>query len=137
MENFVPDVFIGLSKGGLLTEEMVRLMEYRPIVFALANPTPEIMPEEAKHAGVYIISTGRSDFENQINNSLAFPGLFKGLIDGHINRVTDEIKLECALTIASMVPKDELSTENILPDALDRMVPLRIADTIVERFKKG
>ncbi len=131
------DVFIGLSKGGLLTEEMVQSMEYRPIVFALANPTPEIMPEEAKHAGVYIISTGRSDFENQINNSLAFPGLFKGLIDGHINRVTDEIKLECALTIASMVPKDELSTENILPDALDRMVPLRIADTIVERFKKG
>ena len=130
------DVFIGLSKGGLLTEEMVHSMEYRPIVFALANPTPEIMPDEAKHAGVYIISTGRSDFENQINNSLAFPGLFKGLIDGHINKVTDEIKLECALTIASMVPKDELSVDNILPDALDRMVPLRIADTIVGSFRK-
>lgn len=131
------DVFIGLSKGGLLTEEMVQSMEYQPIVFALANPTPEIMPEQAKHAGVYIISTGRSDFENQVNNSLAFPGLFKGLIDGKINKVTDEIKLECAITIASMVPKEELSTENILPDALDRMVPLRIADTIVGRFKKG
>ena len=111
--------------------------EYRPIVFALANPVPEIMPDEAKHAGVYIMSTGRSDFENQINNSLAFPGLFKGLIEGDINKVTNEIKLECALTIASMVPDDELSPENILPESLDRMVPLNIAHTITEKFKKG
>ena len=131
------DVFIGLSKGGLLKEEMIQSMEYRPIVFALANPVPEIMPDEAKHAGVYIMSTGRSDFENQINNSLAFPGLFKGLIEGDINKVTNEIKLECALTIASMVPDDELSPENILPESLDRMVPLNIAHTITEKFKKG
>lgn len=130
------DVFIGLSRGGLLTEEMIHSMEYRPIVFALANPVPEIMPDEAKHAGVYIISTGRSDFENQINNALAYPGLFKGLIDGHINKVSNEIKLECALMIASMVSTDELTPDNIMPDPLDRMVPLSIANTIVEKFKK-
>ena len=131
------DVFIGLSKGGLLTEEMIQSMEYRPIVFALANPIPEIMPDAAKHAGVYIISTGRSDFENQINNSLAFPGLFKGLIEGDIKKITNEIKLECALMIASMVHKDELTPENIMPDPLNRMVPLKIANTIVNKFKKG
>lgn len=130
------DVFIGLSKGGLLTEEMVQSMEYRPIVFALANPEPEIMPDAAKHAGVYIMSTGRSDFENQINNALAFPGLFKGLIDGKIKKVTNEIKLESALMIASMVPTDELTPDNILPDALDRMLPLQIAKTIEEKFSK-
>lgn len=130
------DVFIGVSKGGILTEEMVQSMEYRPVVFALANPTPEIMPDEAKHAGVFIISTGRSDFENQINNSLAFPGLFKGLIDGNIKKATNEIKLESALVIASMVPQDELTPENIMPDPLNRMVPLEIARVIVEKFKE-
>ncbi len=128
------DVFIGLSKGGILTEEMIKTMVKKPVVFALANPTPEIMPEEAKHAGVYIISTGRSDFENQINNSLAFPGLFKGILEGNIKKVTNEIKLESALMIASMVPTDELTPDNILPDALDRMVPLEIANVIVKKF---
>lgn len=130
------DVFIGLSKGGILTEEMVESMEYKPIVFALANPTPEIMPEKAKHAGAYIVSTGRSDFENQINNALAYPGLFKGLIDGNIKNVTNEIKLECALMIASMVPTDELTPGSIMPDPLDRMIPLQIAKVIQEKFKK-
>lgn len=130
------DVFIGLSKGGILTEEMIKSMEYKPIVFALANPTPEIMPEKAKHAGAYIVSTGRSDFENQINNALAYPGLFKGLIDGNIKKVTNEIKLECALMIASMVPTDELTPDNIMPDPLDRMIPLQIAKVIQEKFKK-
>lgn len=129
------DVFIGLSKGGILTEEMIQSMEYRPVVFALANPIPEIMPDEAKHAGVFIISTGRSDFENQINNALAFPGLFKGLIDGNIKKATNEIKLESALVIASMVPQDELTPENIMPDPLNRMVPLEIARVIMEKFK--
>ncbi len=131
------DVFIGLSKGGLLTEDMVRSMEYKPIVFALANPVPEIMPDEAKHAGAYITSTGRSDFDNQINNALAFPGFFKGLIDGKVTKVTDEAKLECALMIASMVPTDELTPENIIPDPLDRRIPLRIAEVIAEKFGKG
>lgn len=130
------DVFIGVSKGGILTEEMVETMEYRPIIFALANPVPEIMPDEAKHAGGYIISTGRSDFENQINNAVAFPGLFKGLIDGHIKKVTDEIKLESAILIASMVSKDELTPDYIIPEALNRMVPLNIANTISAKFGK-
>ena len=128
------DVFIGLSKGGILTEEMIQTMEYKPIVFALANPEPEILPDKAKHAGAYIVSTGRSDFENQINNSLAFPGLFKGLIDGKIKKVSNEIKLECALMIASMVPTDELTPENIMPNPLDRMVPLQIAKVIKDKF---
>ena len=128
------DVFIGLSKGGILTEEMIQSMEYKPVVFALANPEPEILPDEAKHAGAYIVSTGRSDFENQINNALAFPGFFKGLIDAKIKKVTNEIKLECALMIASMVPTDELTPENIMPDALDRMIPLQIAKVIKEKF---
>lgn len=130
------DVFIGLSKGGLLKKEFVAEMEYRPIVFALANPVPEIMPDEAKEAGVFIVSTGRSDYPNQVNNSLAFPGLFKGLIDGRIKKVTPEIKLECSIVIAEMVEEDELSCENILPDALNRMVPLKIANTIVNKFGK-
>lgn len=128
------DVFIGLSKGGILKPEMIKEMEYQPVVFALANPEPEIMPDLAKEAGVYIISTGRSDFENQINNSLAFPGLFKGLLEGNVNKVTDEIKLECALMIASMVEEDELSVDNILPDALDCSVPVQIARVIKEKF---
>ena len=128
------DVFIGLSKGGILKPEMIKEMEYKPIVFALANPEPEIMPDLAKEAGVYIISTGRSDFENQINNSLAFPGMFKGLLEGKVNKVTNEIKLECALMIASMVKKDELSTDNILPDALNYSVPIQIASVIKEKF---
>ena len=128
------DVFIGLSKGGILTEDMVKSMEYKPVVFALANPEPEIMPEAAKHAGVYIISTGRSDFENQINNSLAFPGLFKGLIDGKIKKATNEIKLESALIIASAVSSEELSVNNILPDALDRTLPFKLANAIKEKF---
>jgi len=113
---------------------MIQSMEYKPVVFALANPEPEILPDEAKHAGAYIVSTGRSDFENQINNALAFPGFFKGLIDAKIKKVTNEIKLECALMIASMVPTDELTPENIMPDALDRMIPLQIARVIKEKF---
>ena len=131
------DVFIGLSKGGILTEDMVKSMEYKPVVFALANPEPEIMPEAAKHAGVYIISTGRSDFENQINNSLAFPGLFKGLIDGKIKKATNEIKLESALIIASAVSSEELSVNNILPDALDRTLPFKLANAIKEKFSNN
>lgn len=128
------DVFIGLSKGGILTKEMVASMEFQPIVFALANPTPEIMPDDAIDAGAYIVSTGRSDYNNQVNNSLAYPGLFKGLIDGKINKVTDEIKMECAFVIASAINDEDLDTENILPDALDRTIAYKIAETIQDRF---
>lgn len=131
------DVFIGVSKGGILTKEMVETMEYQPIIFALANPEPEILPNLAKEAGAYIVSTGRSDYPNQVNNSIVFPGLFKGLIDAKIPKVTDEIKLESAVLVASMIADDELSVENIIPDALNRIVPVRLADTIKVKFKKG
>ena len=128
------DIFIGVSKGGLLTGQMVEKMEYQPIIFALANPEPEILPDDAKEAGAYIVATGRSDYPNQINNLLVFPGLFKGLLDGHIKKVTDDIKLECAVMIASMVEEDELSTDFIIPDALDRMLPLKMSQAIAEKF---
>jgi len=128
------DIFIGLSKGGILTKEMVSKMEYKPIVFALANPVPEIYPQDALDAGAYIVSTGRSDYPNQVNNSLAYPGLFKGLIDGEINKVTDEIKLESAIMIASAVNDEDLSCENILPDALNRTLPYKLAQVVREKF---
>ena len=129
------DVFIGVSKGGILTKEMVEQMEYQPIIFALANPEPEIMPDEASKAGAFIVATGRSDYPNQINNLLAYPGLFKGLIDGKINKVSNDIKLECAIMIASMIEEDELTTENIIPDALNRVLPIKMAQVIAEKFK--
>ena len=128
------DVFIGLSKGNLLTPEMVKTMSDKAIVFALANPVPEILPDAAKDAGAFIVGTGRSDFPNQINNSLAFPGVFKGAIDGNIHKITDEIKLNCAVALASIVSKDELSPEKILPDPLDVRVVQRITDVIASKL---
>lgn len=130
------DIFIGLSKGNVLTDEMVKSMAPNPVIFALANPVPEIMPDKAEHDGAYIVATGRSDFPNQINNSLAFPGLFKGVVDAGVERITDEIKLECALTIASLVPQEELSREKIIPDGLDIHVTQSLAQMICEKFKK-
>ena len=117
------DVFIGLSAAGVLKPEFIKKMNKNPIIFALANPTPEIMPDEAKNAGAFIIATGRSDFDNQINNSLAFPGLFQGILTHGIKKVTDEIKLECAIAIASLIKDENLSQTNILPNALDPRVP--------------
>ena len=113
------DVFIGLSAAGVLKPEYIKKMDEKPIIFALANPTPEIMPDEAKKAGAFIVATGRSDFDNQINNSLAFPGLFRGILDNKIKKITDEIKLECAVAIASLIKDEDLTTTNILPNALD------------------
>lgn len=107
----------------------------KPVIFALANPIPEIMPYKAEHDGAYIVATGRSDFPNQINNSLAFPGLLKGVLDAGVERITDEIKLECALTIASLVPQDELSREKIVPDGLDMRVTQSIAAMICAKFR--
>lgn len=126
------EVFIGLSVAGVLKPEFIEEMNPRPIIFALANPTPEIMPEDAKNAGAYIVATGRSDFDNQINNSLAFPGLFRGLLTHKIQKITDEIKLECAIAIASLVKDDELSPTKIIPMALDA----RVVQIIVNRLGK-
>ncbi len=125
------DVFIGLSAPNLLDEEMIKSMNKNAIVFALANPTPEIMPDKAKEFGAFITASGRSDFPNQINNSLVFPGLFNGVLKHNIKKITNEIKINCAFALASMVKEDELSTDYILPDALDRQVPVVISDNVI------
>ncbi len=124
------DVFIGLSAANILTEEMVKSMAKNPAVFALANPTPEIMPECAKHAGALVVATGRSDFNNQINNSLAFPGVFKGVLESKIKIINSKIKIKAAEAIARLIKDDELSVDYILPKALDRTVVKAVADSI-------
>lgn len=125
------DVFIGLSAANVLKPEFIKKMKKKPIIFALANPTPEIMPEDAKKAGAFIIATGRSDFKNQINNSLAFPGLFRGILEHKIEKITDKIQLECAIAIASLINDEDLSPKNILPNALDP----RVVGVIVNRLR--
>lgn len=116
------DIFIGVSKAGLLTQDMVRSMSPDPIIFAMANPVPEIMPEEAKAAGAAIIATGRSDFPNQVNNSLAFPGIFRGALDHQVEQITDEHKIKAAEAIAHLVAAP--SANEIIPSSLDeRLVP--------------
>lgn len=123
------DVFIGVSKGGILNADMVRTMNSGPIIFAMANPIPEIMPDEAKEAGAAVIGTGRSDFPNQINNVLAFPGIFRGLLDSGAVKVTDEIKINAARALAGYV--EDPTTENILPDPLDKNVAAVVADSVL------
>ncbi len=116
------DIFIGVSKAGLLTTDMVKTMNKDPIIFAMANPMPEIMPEEARAAGVAVIATGRSDFPNQVNNSLAFPGIFRGALDNKVTHITDLHKIAAAEVIARLV--ESPSAEEIIPSTLDdRLVP--------------
>lgn len=122
------DVFIGLSRPGLLTTDMVRSMADDAIVFAMANPTPEIMPDEAKAGGARIIGTGRSDFPNQVNNVSAFPGIFRGALDARAPRITNEMKLAAAYELAKCVTN--IHEENIIPDALDREVPRKVAAAV-------
>lgn len=121
------DVLIGVSKPGLFTKEMIRSMADKPIVFAMANPTPEIMPDEAKEAGAYIVGTGRSDFPNQINNVLVFPGLFKGALSVRAREITEEMKLAAAYAIASVIPDNEITTENIIASPLNKTVAESVA----------
>ncbi len=123
------DIFIGVSKAGLLTAEMVKTMAKDPIIFAMANPTPEIMPDEAKAAGVAVMATGRSDFPNQVNNALAFPGIFRGALDNRVPRITDEHKLAAAEVIASLVEKP--TADEIIPSVLDERLVPEIAKVIV------
>ncbi len=129
------DVFIGLSAGNILREDMVKDMAEDSIVFALANPTPEIMPNLAKRAGVRVYASGRSDFPNQLNNSLVFPGLFKGIIDSGANKITDEIKIMTAKTLAGMVYDDELDEDYIIPDAIDYRVAKNISASIINHVR--
>jgi len=123
------DIFIGLSKPGLVTAEMIRSMAPHPIIFAMANPEPEIHPEVAKRAGAAVVATGRSDFPNQINNVLAFPGIFRGVLDARIRFITDDIKIAAAEAIASLVKKPTATC--IIPSPLDRRVAKRVAKAIM------
>lgn len=124
------DVFIGVSAPGVLTAEMVQTMAKDAIVFACANPTPEIFPDEAKRAGAAIVSTGRSDYPNQINNVLAFPGIFRGALDARASDINDEMKFAAAHALASMVSDSELSCDNILPQAFDEGVGETVAEAV-------
>ena len=129
------DVFIGVSAPGVLTQEMVRTMAGDPIVFAMANPTPEIMPDEALAAGVAVVGTGRSDFPNQINNVLAFPGIFRGALDCRARCINEEMKMAASHTLANLVG-DALSPTYILPDALDKRVARAVADAVMQAARE-
>lgn len=124
------DIFVGVSAPGIVTEEMVASMNTDAILFAMANPVPEIMPDLAKKAGAKIVGTGRSDFPNQINNVVAFPGIFKGALEGRASQITEEMKLAAAHAIAGLVPEDELSEDNIMPEAFDPKVADAVADAV-------
>lgn len=124
------DIFIGVSAPNIVTPEMVASMNRDAILFAMANPVPEIMPDAAKAAGAKIVGTGRSDFPNQVNNVIAFPGIFKGALEGRATRITEEMKLAAAEAIASLVPEDKLSDENILPQAFDPKVVEVVAQAV-------
>ena len=125
------DIFVGVSAPGIVTEEMVSSMNKDAILFAMANPVPEIMPDLAKKAGARVVGTGRSDFPNQVNNVVAFPGIFKGALEGRATQITEEMKLAAANAIASLVPEDELSDDNIMPEAF---MP-QVADAVAEAVK--
>ncbi len=122
------DVFIGVSKGNTVTEEQIRSMNARAIVFALANPIPEIMPESAKRAGAFVVATGRSDFPNQINNSLGFPGIFRGALDNNVQLITDAMLLQGAKNIAALIKRP--TRESIIPDTFDKRVVKAVARAI-------
>lgn len=131
------DVFIGVSAPGTLTKEMVQTMAKDPIIFACANPTPEIFPDEAKAGGAAIVSTGRSDFPNQVNNVLAFPGIFRGALDVRASEINLEMKIAAAKALANLVTDDELNAENILPAAFDMRVKDTVASAVAEAARKS
>ncbi|NPV44435.1 MAG: NAD-dependent malic enzyme [Firmicutes bacterium] len=124
------DVFIGVSRANVLTAEMIRSMAQAPVIFAMANPVPEILPDEAKAAGAAVIGTGRSDYPNQINNVLAFPGVFRGALDVRAVDITEEMKLAAAYAIADLIPDNELSPNYIIPDPFDKRVAAEVAASV-------
>ena len=127
------DVFIGVSAPNILSEDMVETMNSDSIVFAMANPTPEIMPDKAKNAGARIVGTGRSDFPNQINNVLVFPGIFRGALDANATKITENMKLAAAKALAEHIPENELNEENIIPSALDKTIAYEVARAVKEQ----
>ncbi len=125
------DIFVGVSAPNIVTPEMVASMNHDAILFAMANPVPEIMPDVAKAAGARVVGTGRSDFPNQVNNVVAFPGIFKGALEGRATQITEEMKLAAAKAIASLVPEDKLSDDNIMPEAFNP----EVADLVAQAVK--
>jgi malate dehydrogenase (oxaloacetate-decarboxylating) len=130
------DVFVGVSAAGAVTEEMVRSMNPDPIIFAMANPVPEIMPEEAIKAGALVVGTGRSDFPNQVNNVLAFPGIFRGALDVHAKEINEEMKLAAVYAIAGLISDDELHTNYVIPDPFDPRVAAHVAVAVANAAMK-
>lgn len=130
------DMFLGVSAPNIVTEDMVRSMADKPIVFAMANPTPEIMPDKAKAAGAAVVGTGRSDFPNQINNVLAFPGIFRGALDCRASEINEEMKAAASKAIASLVDDESLSADYILPEAFDKRIGKAVAAAVAEAARK-
>ena len=130
------DIFIGVSAPGVLTQDMIKTMHKDPIVLAMANPTPEIMPDEAKAAGAKIVGTGRSDFPNQINNVVAFPGIFRGTLDVRASAITENMKIAAAYAIASLVDYDKLNEDYILPYAFDERIKDTVANAVADAARK-
>ena len=131
------DAFIGVSKPNLVSQDMVRSMADKPIIFAMANPTPEIMPDLAKEAGAYVVGTGRSDYPNQINNVVAFPGIFKGALAVRASDINEEMKRAAAYAIAGVVPEDKLCADFILPNAFDKNIATVVAEAVAEAAVKS
>ncbi|MCI6824576.1 MAG: NAD-dependent malic enzyme [Ruminococcus bromii] len=131
------DVFLGISAAGCVSEEMVKSMNVNPIIFAMANPTPEIMPDLAKKAGAAVVGTGRSDFPNQINNVLAFPGIFRGALDCRASDINEEMKIAASYALASLVDDDKLNADYILPEAFDSRVGKTVAKAVKEAAIKS
>ena len=126
------DMFLGLSVPGTVNQDMVRNMAKDPIIFALANPIPEIMPDEAYAAGAKVMATGRSDFPNQVNNSLAFPGIFRGALDVRAREINDDMKIAAAHAIAELITEEQLAAGTIIPSALDFHVPPAVASAVAK-----
>lgn len=129
------DIFVGVSAPNIVTPDMVRSMNHDSILFAMANPVPEIMPDIAKAAGARVVGTGRSDFPNQVNNVVAFPGIFKGALEGRARQITEEMKLAAAKAIASLVPEEELNEDNIMPEAFHPQVAELVAEAVKSHMK--
>lgn len=130
------DIFVGVSAPNIVTADMVKTMNKDAIIFAMANPVPEIMPDVAKAAGAKVVGTGRSDFPNQVNNVIAFPGIFKGALEGRARQITEDMKLAAALAIANLVPDDEVSDVNILPEAFDPRVADVVSKAVINHIEK-
>lgn len=130
------DIFVGVSAPNIVTADMIKTMNKDAIIFAMANPVPEIMPDVAKAAGARVVGTGRSDFPNQVNNVIAFPGIFKGALEGRARQITEDMKLAAALAIANLVPDDEVSDVNILPEAFDPRVADVVSKAVIDHIEK-